>query len=90
MARTTSVQLGDELDAMLNEEIEAGEFTSASQAMRVALQQLLEGRRKERQVLADLEESAREIAARTPDQHEHYRLENVLARFRARHPKPRR
>jgi len=90
MPRTTSVQLGDELDAMLNDEIEAGEFSSASEAMRVALQRLLEDRRKERQILHVLEESEREIAARTPEQHEHFSLERVLERFRARHPEYRR
>jgi putative addiction module CopG family antidote len=86
MPRTTSVQLGEELDAMLSEELAVGEFASASEIMRVALQRLLEERRKERVLLRELDESAAEIAARTPAQREHFRLENVLKRFRARHP----
>jgi antitoxin ParD1/3/4 len=56
MAKTTSFILGDDLDTFVREQVDSGKYASASEVVRVALEQLAEETRKEAWLLAALDE----------------------------------
>lgn len=55
MARTTSFTLGADLEAFVQDQIESGAFSSASEVLREALRRMAEEERKERELLAALD-----------------------------------
>jgi len=55
MPRTTSFQLSDELDSSIAERVERGEYRSASEVVRVALEQLFERDQREAELHAALD-----------------------------------
>ncbi|CAN5704735.1 hypothetical protein BH11MYX2_BH11MYX2_21560 [soil metagenome] len=55
MGRTTSFSLGADIEEFVREKVASGEFESASEVMREALQRMAEEERKERELLAALD-----------------------------------
>jgi antitoxin ParD1/3/4 len=54
-SRTTSFSLGTELDEFVREQVESGAYTSASEVVRKALQQMAQEQRKEQALLKALD-----------------------------------
>lgn len=58
-ARTTSFQLSEDLDKAITEKVERGEYSSASEVVRVALQRFFERDRREAELHAALDRGLR-------------------------------
>lgn len=59
MARTTSFHLGDDLDSFVQEQVESGAYSSASEVVRAALRHMAEQHAKEKALYAALDEGER-------------------------------
>jgi len=55
MGRTTSYNLGDDLDAFISDKVASGSFKNASEVVRTALQRMLDEERKEEALLSALD-----------------------------------
>ena len=75
MARTTSFVLGPELEQFVQEQVQSGEFGSASEVMREALSRFASEHRKETALLAALDHGMASGLARP----------GVFARVRRQH-----
>jgi antitoxin ParD1/3/4 len=75
MARHTSFVLSEELDGFIREQVKGGEYGSASEVVRDALERLADEKRKEVVLLAALDRGVKSGRARP----------GVFARVRKRH-----
>lgn len=75
MARNTSFVLSEELDGFIREQVSAGEYGSASEVVRDALERLADEKRKEAALLAALDQGVKSGQAEP----------GVFARLRKRH-----